>query len=72
MEWEESSSHPTSSEKVGDHAKRGDPRFSVLEADLEHFPDNVLVITEERDRLVPEAKNWVRKLQGADTGKKRI
>ncbi|ETS81625.1 hypothetical protein PFICI_06627 [Pestalotiopsis fici W106-1] len=48
-------------------ANPSDPRASVLEADPEHFPDNLLIITAEKDRLAPEAEALATKLQ--DVGK---
>ena len=42
-----------------------DPRVSVLEADPEHFPDDLIVITAEKDRLAPEAETLATKLQSA-------
>ncbi|KAK6219463.1 hypothetical protein LQW54_002195 [Pestalotiopsis sp. IQ-011] len=42
-----------------------DPRASVLEADPKHFPDNMLIITAEKDRLAPEAEALADKLQKA-------
>lgn len=42
-----------------------DTRVSVLEADPEDFPDHVLIITAEKDRLAPEAETLATKLQRA-------
>ncbi|KAF6822731.1 esterase lipase [Colletotrichum plurivorum] len=42
-----------------------DPRISVLNADPDAFPDNVLIITAEKDRLAPEAEELARKLEKA-------
>ncbi|KAF6842377.1 esterase lipase [Colletotrichum musicola] len=45
-----------------------DPRISVFNADPDAFPDNVLIITAEKDRLAPEAEELAWKLEKA--GKK--
>ncbi|KZL70636.1 esterase lipase [Colletotrichum incanum] len=42
-----------------------DPRISVLAADPNTFPDHVLIITAEQDRLAPEAEELSEKLQKA-------
>jgi acetyl esterase/lipase len=42
-----------------------DPRLSVLEADPKRFPNDMLIITAEKDRLAPEAEALATKLQGA-------
>jgi acetyl esterase/lipase len=41
------------------------PRVSVLMADQENFPDNILIITAEKDRLAPEGEELASKLKGA-------
>jgi acetyl esterase/lipase len=40
------------------------PRLSVLMADPNNFPDHVLIITAEKDRLTPEAEELAAKLKG--------
>ncbi|KAI1839479.1 hypothetical protein JX266_014310 [Neoarthrinium moseri] len=42
-----------------------DPRASVLVADPNTFPDRMLIITAEKDRLAPEAEELAGKLQKA-------
>ncbi|KAL0937971.1 esterase lipase [Colletotrichum truncatum] len=42
-----------------------DPRNSVLFADPNTFPKNVLIITAEKDRLAPEAEEFAGRLQKA-------
>jgi acetyl esterase/lipase len=42
-----------------------DPRISVLMADPNNFPDHVLIITAEKDRLAPEAEELAAKLKKA-------
>jgi len=42
-----------------------DPRLSVLMADPSNFPDHMLIITAEKDRLAPEAEELAEKLKGA-------
>jgi acetyl esterase/lipase len=42
-----------------------DPRISVLMADPNNFPDHVLIITAEKDRLTPEAEELAAKLKRA-------
>jgi acetyl esterase/lipase len=39
------------------------PRISVLMADPNNFPDHVLIITAEKDRLTPEAEELAEKLK---------
>ncbi|GKT50063.1 esterase [Colletotrichum spaethianum] len=42
-----------------------DPRISVLEADPVAFPENILIIAAEKDRLAPEARELAGKLEHA-------
>jgi acetyl esterase/lipase len=40
-----------------------DPRMSVLTADPLNFPDHVLIITANKDRLAPEAEKLAAKVK---------
>jgi acetyl esterase/lipase len=47
-----------------------DPRASVLRGDPSGFPEHVLILTAERDRLAPEAEALAGRLE--DAGKKVV
>jgi acetyl esterase/lipase len=42
-----------------------DPRMSILEADPSGFPEHILIITAEKDRLAPEAEELAANLEKA-------
>lgn len=42
-----------------------DPRISVIGADPDTFPEHLLIITAEKDRLAPEAEEFAKRLQKA-------